>query len=231
MMSMTLPLLAVALSLSGAARAGVVKEKEPNNTLAGAQPVDGHFALDFSPDIGNGTHVDNTSTTMPHVTVHGRGDGTFDYYSFHFPGAGSTSGYVVLDIDHSSSAFDSHLALWAANGDLLGHNDDYDYRGGAAGSVPKPSSSDSYDSLMTTYLTAPGTYIVGVGRWAASPVKDGYRGDTVDALPQPGDVYTLQISVENVPVVPEPGTAVLFGLGALAWAGAVLGRRAGAGRR
>ncbi|MBL8350196.1 MAG: DVUA0089 family protein [Burkholderiaceae bacterium] len=226
MRSMTLPLLALALLLPAAARAGVVKEKEPNNTLAGAQAVDGHFTLDFSADIGNGTHVDNTSTTIPHVTVHGSGDGSFDYYSFYFPGAGSTAGFVVLDIDHSSSGFDSHLALWATNGDLLGHNDDYDYRGGAGGSVPKPHSDDSYDSLMTTYLSAPGTYVVGVGLWSASPVKGGYEEGFAGAKPRAGDFYTLQISVENVPVVPEPGTGALLGLGALGVLTAVARRRA-----
>ncbi|CAN5158895.1 hypothetical protein BH11PSE10_BH11PSE10_08740 [soil metagenome] len=223
-----MPALALALFLPGAVQAALVLEKEPNNTLAAAQAVDGHFTLDFSADIGNGTHVDNTSTTIPHVTVRGSGDGTFDYYSFYFPGPGSTSGFVVLDIDHSSSAFDSHVALWAANGDGLGHNDDYDFRGGAGGSVPKPTGGpDSFDSLMTTYLPTAGTYIVGVGRYAASPTTGGYEEGFSGAKPQAGDFYTLQISVENVPVVPEPGSLPMFGLGALAVLGVLRRHKVG----
>lgn len=201
--------------------AGVVAEIEANNSLATAQPVDFHFSLDFSPDIGNGTHTENTSTTIPHVTVSGSGDGSFDYYSFYFPGPGTTSGFVVLDIDHSSSGFDSHVALWSADGGLLGHNDDYDYRGGALGSRLDHSGTTSFDSLMATYLTAPGTYIVGVGRYAASPVTGGYIGGFINAEVQAGDAYVLQISVEGVAVVPEPArwsltVAGLIGLIALA---------------
>lgn len=207
--------------------AGTVTEIEANNSLATAQAVDFHFTLDFSPDIGNGTHTDNTSTTIPHVTVIGSGDGSFDYYSFHFPGPGTTFGFVVLDIDHASSGFNSHVALWSADGTLLGHNDDYDYRGGAGGSRLDYGGTTSYDSLMTTYLTAPGTYIVGVGRYAASPGTGGYSGGFIDAEIQPGDAYTLQISVQGVPVVPEPASWAMTIAGLLGLIGHALRRRDG----
>lgn len=203
--------IALALLVPLVAGAGPVLETEPNNSLAGAQSVDGHFTLNFSPDIGNGTHVDNTSLTIPHVTVRGSGDGSFDYYSFTFPGPGSTFGFVVLDIDHSSSSFDSRVALWGPTGDLLGHNDDYDYRGGAGGSLLHYSGVMSFDSLMATYVTTPGIYVVGVARSTASPGPGptGYVGGE----PLIGDAYTLQISVENVPVVPEPSNWMLMALG------------------
>lgn len=218
--------LALALSVPLCSVAGLVAETEANNTLATAQPVDLHFTLDFSPDIGNGTHTENTSTTIPHVTVSGTGDGTFDYYSFYFPGNGSTSGFIVLDIDHTSSSFDSHVALWAADGTLLGHNDNYDYRGGAGGSRADDGTTSS-DSLMATFLSAPGTYIVGVARFAASPGKDGYTGGFINAEPQPGDAYILQISVENVPVVPEPAQWAMTVAGLIGLIGLALRRRQG----
>ena len=207
--------IALALWVPLVAGAGPVLEAEPNNSLAGAQSVDGNFTLDFSPDIGNGTHVDNTSLSIPHVTVRGSGDGSFDYYSFTFPGPGSTFGFVVLDIDHSSSSFDSRVALWGPTGDLLGHNDDYDYRGGADGSLLHYGGVMSFDALMTTYIATPGIYVVGVARSIASPGPGpiGY----VAGEPLIGDAYTLQISVENVPVVPEPspGWLMTLGLGTL----------------
>ena len=203
--------IALALLAPPVAGAGPVFETEPNNSLVSAQSVDGHFTLDFSPDIGNGSHVDNTSLTIPHVTLRGSGDGSFDYYSFTFPGPGSTFGFVVLDIDHSSSSFDSRVALWGPTGDLLGHNDDYDYRGGAGGSVLHYGGVMSFDALMTTFITIPGIYVIGVARSIASPGPGpiGYVGGE----PLIGDAYTLQISVENVPVVPEPGSWMLITLG------------------
>ena len=212
------------LCLPTSSMAALVLETEPNNSLATAQAVDGHFSLDFSLDIGNGTLVDNTSLSIPHVTVRGTGDGTFDYYSFYFPGPGSTFGFVVLDIDHTSSSFNSRVALWSSDGALLGHNDDYDYRGGAEGSIAY-SGSTSYDSLMTTYLTSPGTYIVGVGRFGAGPGTGGYSGGFIDAEPQSGDYYTLQISVENVPAIPEPATSALLSVGAIALFGYARSKR------
>src|SRR5512136_1778039 len=115
--------------------ADVISETEPNNSLAAAQGVNGHFSLDYRPDIGDGGYVANTSTTIPHGTVVGSGDGTFDYYSFYCPGSGSTSGQVIFDIDYTSPGFDSHLALWSTDGTLLFHNDDYDHRAGAGGSI------------------------------------------------------------------------------------------------
>lgn len=216
------PLAGAALLLPGWSSAELILETEANNSLATAQPIDGHFTLDFHPDIGNGTHVDNTSTTIPHVSIRGSGDGTFDYYSFYFPGPGLTTGFVVLDIDDSSSGFDSWVGLWASDGTLLGHNDDYDYRGGAGGSVAHYSGTMSYDSLMTTYITTPGTYIVGVAKAPASPLTGGF--DPGSATPGGGDLYTLQISVEGVPVVPEPSSCALVGVGAM-WLSAAARRR------
>jgi hypothetical protein len=110
---------------------------------------------------------------------------------------------ATLDIDYTSPDFDSHLAIWAADGTLLGHNDDYDHRGGAAG------STSDLDSLHALYLLSTGTYIVGVAKSSAGPDVGGFTGNH----PESGDSYYLHVSVEGQPV-PKPSSLALLGLGA-----------------
>ena len=211
-------LLFLVATLPSIAWPSVIGEVEPDNTLATAQNVDGHFSLDASPNIGDGatSPSNDTSTTIPHVTITGSGNGTFDYYKFTFPGPGSTFGTIHIDIDFPSSSFDSWVGLWDAAGNLLGHNDDYDFRGGRAGSVVNYGGNMSFDSFMTTFLITPGTYEVGVAQSPASPAMGGFTAGSGEIA---GTVtsYTLQVSVENVPV-PEPATSLgLLGLGAIAF--------------
>ncbi|MEX0725232.1 MAG: PEP-CTERM sorting domain-containing protein [Planctomycetaceae bacterium] len=193
--------------LTEACDAGVIAEVEANNSLAAAQNIDGNFTLDFRLDIGNGDFVTNTSTTIPHVTILGSGDGTYDYYSFSV--AGSLPRYAIFDIDFTTSGFDSHLAIWFEDGTLLGHNDDYDAMGGAGGSI------SDLDSLHALYLLDEGTYIVGVARASAGPDVGGFTGNA----PETGQSYYLHVSVEGQPVVPEPSTLMLLTAGTLLLAG------------
>jgi hypothetical protein len=75
--------------------AGTIAENEPNNSIGTAQPLEGRvWSLNFDARIGDATN--NTSQTIPHLTVSGTGDGTFDYYSFIVPAAGSQA---IFDID------------------------------------------------------------------------------------------------------------------------------------
>ena len=204
-------------TLPSTACASVIGEVEPNNALATAQNVDGHFSLDASPNIGDGatSPSNDTSTTIPHVTITGSGNGSFDYYKFTFPGPGSTFGTIHIDMDFPSSSFDSWVGLWDSAGNLLGHNDDYDFRGGRAGSVANYAVNMSFDSFMTTFLTTPGTYMVGVAQSPASPAFGGFTVGSGE-IPATVSSYTLQVSVENVPV-PEPAASLgLLGLGATA---------------
>ena len=75
---------------------GVIAEVEANNSLAAAQSIDGQWSLALDPDIGDS--FTNTSTTIPHVTISGTGDGTFDYYAFTVPAAGVRG---IFDIDYA----------------------------------------------------------------------------------------------------------------------------------
>ncbi len=90
-----------------------VLEKEPNNSRAGAQNLDGElWTVAPDPNIQD-------AKTIPHVSVLGSGDGTFDYYSFTV----STPGAVgIFDIDFAN--FDSQLFLYDSGGTLLASNDD-----------------------------------------------------------------------------------------------------------
>jgi hypothetical protein len=212
----SLVLLFVALgAVPRLARAALLVEVEGNNSLATAQPADGHFSLDPSLFIGDGATSPSadTSTILPHVSITGNGDGTVDYYSFYFPGPGTHFGTIHIDIDFPSSGFDSWVGLWDSAGNLLGHNDDYDYRGGRDGSVANYDGNMSYDSFMSTFLTTPGTYIVGVAQAPASPAFGGFTSDS-GGIPASVTSYTLQISVDNVPL-PEPASLSLLALGSL----------------
>jgi hypothetical protein len=136
-------------------------EIEPNDSIATAQNIDGLFNLNFSSDIGN--RITNTSTIVPHATVNGTGNGTFDYYSFTVANAGDIG---FFDIDYTSG-LDSFLQLYTAAGDLLLANDDNSTSYGQGG------SSTGLDSYLEHTFTAPGTYVIGVGSCCVGPVNAG----------------------------------------------------------
>jgi hypothetical protein len=208
--------LGLPLAAAGPVLAGIVNELEPNNTLATAQNVDAFFTLDFSEDIGD--KVANTSTTIPHVTVLGKGDatgdGSFDYYSFTTHLANST---VIFDIDHTKAtnpvALNTEILAFSPDGTFYGSNDDSPITYGALG------STTDLDSYLEVTFANPGLYVIGVARYHSIPLgppNPGIGGTFLKA----GDEYTLQISV---PQVPEPSTLVLATLGVLGVFG--MGRR------
>jgi hypothetical protein len=206
-------LLAATLPIS--ARAAAILESESNDTLATAQNIDGYFSLDPSIYIGDGatSPSTDTSTTIPHVTITGSGNGTFDYYAFTYPGPGATSGTIHVDIDLHTPGFDSWVGVWDSTGNLLGHNDDYDYRGGRSGSTNDYGGNMSLDSFMTAFLLSADTYIVGVAQSPAGPAFGGFTSGAGE-IDSAVFTYTLQISVENVPL-PEPASIALLGVGSL----------------
>ncbi len=185
-----LPCLAAA---ADPARGTTINKVPGNDSIGSAQNLDGLFSLDFNPDIGdiNGT---NTSLTLPHATVLGFGDNTFDYYSFTvaFP---NTLG--IFDIDHTSAAggqsLDLELFLFALDGTLLAQNDDFSpVTAGAGGSI------STEDPFIQHTFTDPGRYVIGVGRFNSIALPTGIGGSEI----KPGDQYTLHVSV------PEPATAI-----------------------
>ncbi|MBC8290506.1 MAG: hypothetical protein H8E37_09335 [Planctomycetes bacterium] len=82
-------------------------ETEPNNSRATAQNIDtAGFTLDDSFNVTD-------PTTIPHVSISGTGDDTFDYFSF----TADAASRGIFDIDNSS--FDTELFLYDPSGTLL----------------------------------------------------------------------------------------------------------------
>ncbi|HVK17593.1 MAG TPA: S8 family serine peptidase [Fimbriiglobus sp.] len=149
----------------------VVVEQEPNNgpvtTLSAVQNLDdSQWSLGDDPAIFD-------STILPHVSVVGTGDGTFDYYSFTVPTAGAVG---IFDIDFTF-ALDSLLYLYDSAGNLIGFSDD---------NSGDPGSFSFFDSLIFYTFPAAGTYVVGVGSYPGVPVPIGAA-------------YTLHVSVAGHP--------------------------------
>ena len=157
-----------------------VPDEEPNDTLGTAQNIDGEgWNLNYSPDIGDMSS--NTSTTIPHVTIEGTGDGTYDWYSFTVENAGDRG---IFDIDYGyggAGAFDTYLRLYRSDGTWMEANDDNYPSYGQGG------STSGLDSYLEYTFPAPGVYVIKVSQYYDNPIPSGAD-------------YKLQVSLENHPI-------------------------------
>ncbi|MBI1313734.1 hypothetical protein GC176_20775, partial [bacterium] len=117
-----------------------------------------------------------SSTTIPHITINGTGNDTFDVYSF-TAGAGDRG---IFDIANNS--FDTELFLFDSSFNLLDSNDDFD-----------DGDGDGTDSTIDFTFASSGTFYLVVGRYDSSAANGTLRGDT----PSTGDTYDLHFSIEN----------------------------------
>jgi len=99
------PELTATVSLSLTEVEPIIMEQEPNNSLAQAQNIDASFNRLYSPDIGDRTT--NTSTIIPHVSIAGTGDNSYDYYQFT---VSTVPALAIFDIDDAN--FDTYLRLY-----------------------------------------------------------------------------------------------------------------------
>lgn len=168
-----------------------IPEVEGNDSLVTPMNVDSSFSQEFDPNIGSSTA--NTSTVLPHVSIQGTGDGTFDFYSFTVTNPGDRG---IFDVDFSSAAggstLDTVMVIYDANGQTVAFDDDSSTSDGQGG------STSSFDSFLDIVFSTPGTYVVGIGRLSGSS-NQGV------ALPA-GSVYTLQISIQNHQLAGTPTT-------------------------
>ncbi len=167
-----------------------VPEAEPNNTLLTALPIDDlGFSLDFDTNIGDSFNI-NTSTAIPHLSILGTGDGSYDFYSFTVTNSGDRG---IFDIDFGESAlsggFDSVLYLLDSGGNVIAVQDD-------AGTDPGSTSDPlGHDSLIDFVFPTAGTYYVAVSEYAGFSVS-GPNGISNGPISFGAD-YTLHVSIEN----------------------------------
>ena len=177
--------------------ASQVKEREPNDTIATAHDLEDEFwHLGFDSNIGDASDPPiNTSTTIPHVTVRGSGDGTHDYYSFEVTAA-NTRGIFDIDMDFDEQLdpndfMDAELSLYDQYGNLLAFVED----------ATLPTDGDGgkdvlwlppLEPYMEFVFAQPGTYVLQVTKRVDPAV-----GPFILEPPEEGDFYVLQVSLEN----------------------------------
>jgi Calx-beta domain len=198
--------IAIADTFALGQNSGNIAEVEPNDGIRDpvtfvplSQDIDAqtNWVLTRNGLIGDQNNI-NTSTTIPHVTIDGTGNGTFDYYRFTVRGASATNPVQgIFDIDFGETpgqgSMDTELFLYDSFGNLLDSDDD-----GAFLVAEDPGSTTSpngFDAFLQYNFTSDGTYVIGVGEFSSTGDPGGITGN----VPDPGDTYTLQVSIENHP--------------------------------
>jgi Bacterial Ig-like domain/Bacterial Ig domain len=182
------------LLAAGVALASYVNESEPNDTLATAQNID-NFSLDNDPNISN-------STTIPHASVQGTGNDTFDFYKFTVPpSCAGTAG--VMDIDGAWPQFDSYLRLYDSDLINVASNDDLSPPDPGSIAVGQFSTTTLDSYLEYNFPSAGGTYYLKVNE----SLLQSPPGTIPEDRPVPNGVtYQLHISLPNHPTSPTPLT-------------------------
>jgi len=155
-----------------------IESTEPNSTFDEAQHVGDVFNFSYSANIGD--KDTNTSESIPHVTIIGTGNDSFDYYSFDVD---VVPAKVIFDIDYGyeppkDDAVDIYLYLYDSAENLTAQNDD------ASVSYGQGGSSTRQDSYLEYEFTETGRYTIKVARYPNSVIPEG-------------DTYQLHISLEH----------------------------------
>ncbi len=163
-----------------------IPEVEGNNSIATSMNVDASFSQEFDPNIGSllGDVETNTSTTLPHVSIQGTGDNTYDFYAFTVTNAGDRG---IFDIDFTSVT-DTVIAIYDSNGQLLARNDDITNDPSVSTGTLDAGSVTGLDSYLAVTFSNPGVYYISVGDF------DGTN--TGSPIPA-GSIYTLHVSIQN----------------------------------
>ena len=172
---------------------GQLIEAEANDSLTNAQTIGNNFSLVSDPNI-------ESSLVIPHATVRGTGNDTFDYYAFNV----TTGNRAIFDIDgdldndnvRDPGAFDTQLFLFDSAGNLLAENDDFRTAAGGGGSSPNLGTGGFFDSYIDYTFMNPGTYYLGVARFFSS-IGGAVPTPIQGTPPTLGTNYTLQVSIDQ----------------------------------
>ena len=182
---------------NGAFGTSEANETTYHGSIPTAQDLDlASWGKNANPDVAN-------ATTIPHVTIHGTGDGTDDYYKFvvtpkMLTDAGNSM-VVSFDVDHGYKTGDSViwaslLKLYDQSGNLLAQG-----AGQSSPSVGAGGSTTFLDDFLSTTITHSGTYYIRVGAWkftGSIPVGASY--DLQVSVPQ-HDIAGFVFSPSPVP--------------------------------
>jgi len=127
---------------------GTVTEVEQNNSIADGQNIDQYFNLNANANITN-------DLTVPHASILGTGDGTFDFFTFTI-GSASAGSPIDGNFDIDFANFSPSLQLFDEAGNLLA----------------------SGFGLLNFNFTAPGKYAIRVGRDNAGTPAPVLAGST-----------------------------------------------------
>ncbi len=166
---------------------GQIYETTPASTFTVPEQLDPRsFVLSEDPDFNDAQGVD-TSTSIRHLSILGRGNEAFDYYAFN----GTQGQHVILDVD--GATFDSQIVVYDSSGNVVFSNDDGFVHGGLNGDALDPGSTSTEDSFLDFVLQASDRYTIAVGRSTSTPTATGLTGTPLTE----GDQYTLNVSIQN----------------------------------
>ncbi|TWU49227.1 PKD domain-containing protein [Rubripirellula reticaptiva] len=159
-------------------------------TFVTEQPVNSPRRRAQDLDIAHWSHVssDNIeqSTNIPHVSIQGTGDGTYDYYKF----TAIAGSRAIFDIDNNS--FDTELFLFDASGNQLATDDDGQGPGADSG------QGTGTASFIDHTFSASGTFYIGVAKYDAISQNGEIVANNATGGPIPaGQTYTLHVSVDH----------------------------------
>jgi hypothetical protein len=158
-------------------------DRDDHGFFGGGGPI---YSLSTHQHIHNGWNLASNanitnSTTVPHLSISGTGDGTADFYGFEVDTAGAVG---TFDIDATTGGLNSFIAIYDHHGTLLAFNDNF--------SPVDAGSGTTLDSFLTFTFPAADDYIIGVGRSGGTPINGGLP-TSMGVLA--GTTYALHLSI------------------------------------
>jgi len=150
-----------------------------NDTIASAIDVTNLLSLAADPDILD-------ATTVPHVSITGKGYGTLHYFAVTLDNVGDV---MTVDVDRGKGA-NSFVSIVAPDASVLASGNDSATSQGAGG------STSTRDAFLQFTATEAGVHYIVVGR-VTTKTGDPSVGEQWASVLQPGDSYELQVSVDS----------------------------------